>query len=273
MIIGISGKIGSGKDTTLNIIKFLLIRDFMKIDKNLNTFKAFLEYSQMPNSYENRKNTINRISGINIVPHLETVRFADTLKDWVCQLLGCTREQLEDREFKEKELGEEWELFRVRGSLGHFDKLYANREDAWKRYNEFSEGNADFYHIKLTPRLLLQLLGTDCGRDIIHPNIWVNALLSKYKDTNYPNWIIPDVRFPNELKALQAKDAFLIRLNVPYKNIENEPESETALDNVDIHEFNLIINNYGTLEDLFNSIKANFSEIRYHIMTNANLDL
>ena len=34
--------------------------------------------------------------------------------------------------------------------------------------------------VKLTPRKLLQLLGTDCGRDIIHPNIWVNALFADY---------------------------------------------------------------------------------------------
>ena len=34
--------------------------------------------------------------------------------------------------------------------------------------------------IKLTPRLILQLLGTDCGRDIIHPNIWVNSTMMAY---------------------------------------------------------------------------------------------
>ena len=29
-------------------------------------------------------------------------------------------------------------------------------------------------------RELLQILGTDCGRNIIHPNCWVNALFSNY---------------------------------------------------------------------------------------------
>ena len=34
----------------------------------------------------------------------EIVRFADKVKDIVCLLLNCTREQLEAREFKEKAL-------------------------------------------------------------------------------------------------------------------------------------------------------------------------
>ena len=40
--------------------------------------------------------------------HWEVKSFADKLKYITCSLIGCTREQLEDREFKEKELEEEW---------------------------------------------------------------------------------------------------------------------------------------------------------------------
>ena len=36
------------------------------------------------------------------------VKFADKLKDIVCLLIGCERKKLENREFKEKELGEDW---------------------------------------------------------------------------------------------------------------------------------------------------------------------
>lgn len=36
----------------------------------------------------------------------------------------------------------------------------------------------------MTPRLFLQLLGTECGREIIHPNIWVNMLMKDYKTFN-----------------------------------------------------------------------------------------
>jgi hypothetical protein len=39
----------------------------------------------------------------------------------------------------------------------------------------------------------MQLIGTDCGRDIIHPNIWLNATMEKYvpgKSNWY--WLILD---------------------------------------------------------------------------------
>ena len=75
----------------------------------------------------------------------------------------------------------------------------------------------------MTYREFLQKLGTEAMRDGLHTNVWVNALFADYiphkkeggfqrsvKDTNgipydfeyeveYPNWIITDMRFPNEL--------------------------------------------------------------------------
>lgn len=93
-------------------------------------------------------------------------KFADKLKDIVCLLIGCTRDQLEDRDFKEKELGEDWWYYK--GETG----LYP--------YNTPYEANKKLPLIKLTPRKLLQLLGTECGRQIIHPNIWCLALFNNY---------------------------------------------------------------------------------------------
>jgi hypothetical protein len=43
----------------------------------------------------------------------------------------------------------------------------------------------------------MQLIGTDCGRDIIHPNIWLNATMEKYVPGK-SNWVLTDTRFPNE---------------------------------------------------------------------------
>ncbi len=88
-------------------------------------------------------------------------KFADKLKDIVCMLIGCTRAQLEDRGFKETPLGEEW------------DELYYP-------IDQWGVPIKDKAIRKMTPRLLLQLLGTECGRKIIHPNIWCNALFSNY---------------------------------------------------------------------------------------------
>jgi hypothetical protein len=175
-------------------------------------------------------------------------------------LLGCTREQLEDRDFKEKELGEEWWYFQ-----------YDDGERV-PFLGKHTRGTTNPV-IKLTPRLLLQLLGTEAGREIIHPNIWVNALFADYKPTGdnllegevrrvreedliYPKWIITDVRFPNEAKAIKDKGGIVIRVNRNNgtRAIDTNPHpSETALDDYD--GFDYVVENDGSIEDLVDKIR------------------
>ena len=191
-LIGISGKISSGKDLA---------------GKILNDLSGDI--------FENKK-------------------FADKLKDMVCLLIGCTREQLEDREFKEKELGEEW-------------RQYFNDD-----YDLVCEKESTFSSL-LTPRKLLQLLGTEAGRQVIHNNIWVNALFADYDtSSNYDsNWIITDVRFPNECQAIKDRGGIVIKINRDSDVVDNH-SSETALDNYD--GFDFVVDNNGSIDDLTNNL-------------------
>lgn len=73
----------------------------------------------------------------------------------------------------------------------------------------------------------------------------------------YPNWIITDVRFPNEVKAIKDKGGIVIR--VDRHNHPNEPypsthESEIALDNYNNFDYYLI--NNGTIEDLIQKVRS-----------------
>ena len=167
MIIGISGKIGSGKDTAGQILQ---------------------EYTGW-----------------------EIYKFADALKDCVCRIIGCTREQLEDREFKEISLGPVW-------------------------------GN-------LTPRTILQKMGTEGGREAIYDDVWVNATFAGL-DPDSDNMIITDMRFLNELEAVKSRGGLTIRINRGEGNTGDHP-SETALDDAN---FDYVIDNNGTIEDLTISI-------------------
>ena len=164
MIIAISGKINSGKDTVGQIIQYLTNKS------NAYPFDLKSDYS-----YKSE---------------WQIKKFADKLKDIVCLLIGCTREQLENREFKEKELGEEW--WKIKSTMIHNDK-FKTKDVIFYDYKYLSFLNNTITNldktqfismnievIKTTPRLLLQLLGTKCGRNIIHPNIWVNSLMREY---------------------------------------------------------------------------------------------
>ena len=92
MIIGISGKNGSGKDTVGKIIQYLTSK---YLDTNLYELQEddALLYGTYKDWLENKEFSI-------YVSPWQIVKFADKLKDVVCIILGCTREQLEDEEFK-----------------------------------------------------------------------------------------------------------------------------------------------------------------------------
>lgn len=223
-LIGLAGRSGSGKDLIGQVIQYLVRCKEEKVEYNEDNFKFFL----LNNSFK-------------IYSVWSVKKYADKLKDILCILLGCTRLQLEDRNFKESELGSEWWCW-VENISGKIVKPYNGDEIN------------DFTLVKMTPRKLLQVLGTECGRKIIHPNIWVNALFADYKPYSkgkgmelenvnilemyrhtscanckksysgykrqhfclecindddfktFPQWIITDVRFPqNEGKAVSDR--------------------------------------------------------------------
>ena len=53
-----------------------------------------------------------------------------------------------------------------------------------------------------SPRYLMQTLGTEWGRELIHPDLWLRLVERKIdfllSENDFPGVIIPDVRFDNE---------------------------------------------------------------------------
>lgn len=89
-------------------------------------------------------------------------------------------------------------------------------------------------------RQLLQALGTEAGRKVLGENVWVEAALRDLPDGNY---VVTDVRFPNEAEAVHE----LWRVVRPGYGPINDHPSETALDNF---VFDRIIRNDSTLTAL-----------------------
>lgn len=63
-------------------------------------------------------------------------------------------------------------------------------------------------------RQMLQKIGTDCIRYNLHQDTWVMALLRDY-DLEKSVWIITDVRFDNEIWALEGLNAYLFEVDRP----------------------------------------------------------
>lgn len=105
---------------------------------------------------------------------------------------------------------------------------------------------------EVTPRLLLQLGGTEAGRKIFGQHLWVEALFRYVKNSDHNKWVIPDVRFPNEAQAILDNSGVLIKVIRPGAKASGGVTlhaSEVALD--DWKDWTYEINNEGTIEYLF----------------------
>lgn len=219
MIISLSGRIGSGKDTVGSIIQYLTAKD---------TGQFCLGRIQSGKSIEGHHNST-----------FEIKKYAGKLKQTASLLTGIPVEKFEDQEFKKTDLPNEW---------CYIENGYAAKN--------------------MTVRDFLQKLGTEAMRDGLHPNVWVNALFADYKanvkewdefgnDTvvEYPNWIITDTRFPNEIAAIELREGITIRVvrhQFETANFKPLHASETALDDA---KFNYEIINDGTIEELIEKVK------------------
>lgn len=113
-------------------------------------------------------------------------------------------------------------------------------------YSEIAKPEGGYY----TNRELLQRFGTEVGRSI-SPTLWVDALFTSYSEDDH--WIIPDVRFPSEAKAIKDRGGIIIRVDRETLSHDNHP-SETALD--DYEGFDYRIDNNNDIEHLIDKVKG-----------------
>jgi hypothetical protein len=195
MIIGISGLIGSGKDTAADY---------------LVNFHGFRRDS-----------------------------FASTLKDAVAAIFGWDRTLLEGRTASARAWREQ------------IDPWWAARLNI----------------PDLTPRLILQLWGTEVCREGFHNDIWIASLENKLRQTN-DNIVISDCRFANEIAAIRNAGGRVIRIvRGPepewFSTARLYPEKMQHLwPNIHASEyswagtqFDAIIENNSSIEDLYKELK------------------
>lgn len=115
----------------------------------------------------------------------------------------------------------------------------------------------------MTPRQMLQLIGTDALRKVVHDDFWVIPMKRKLKEhiRNDRHVVISDVRFLNEISIIRSLGGFVVKVDREYPDkISNEKHSsELELEDYDAWDFT--INNNGTLEELYQNTDAIYNEI------------
>ena len=122
----------------------------------------------------------------------------------------------------------------------------------------------------LTPRVVLQVLGTDWGR-ALEKNIWVDHLLNNTETLlqggcsysrsegvvpapNYPGYgavVVTDVRFRNEILAIKSAGGVVIKVHRDRGSLDSDTHvSETEQHGVPANFFDAVFHNTGTLDCL-----------------------
>ena len=65
---------------------------------------------------------------------------------------------------------------------------------------------------EITPRLVLQKFGTECMREGFFDGIWVSLVKQQVTKNPGKSWVVPDVRFPNEVKMIKEVGGWIWRV-------------------------------------------------------------
>jgi hypothetical protein len=107
-----------------------------------------------------------------------------------------------------------------------------------------------------SPRQVMQLLGTEFGRNLVGEEFWSRIWLHT---TEGRHVVADDCRFPNEVRAIQRRDGVTLRVMRPghVATEHSSHASETALDGF-VADF--VVLNDSTRSDLIDRVEAVIQE-------------
>lgn len=239
-IIGIAGRKQSGKNTVANYINgnILLSREMVKdfyIDEN---GKLIVQTSDNDGNVGFGEFDVTRkdsdfveYAHKELWPYIKVYHFADALKEMSINLFGLNTNHVYGGD---KEKNEQTHLL-------------------WENMPECPSGSSG----NMTVREFLQHFGTNLVRRI-HNNAWVNLTMNKINYEQSEIAIIPDVRFPNEVKAIKDNGGVVIRLTRDLHHSAHDSEIALDKENFDWDMFDLILDNDDlSIEQLCELLKHN----------------
>lgn len=229
-LIAIGGVKGSGKNLVADMLQWCLtVPKFMRTYWWYSKFRKHLKSSW------------------------KKIAFADPLKRVLSIITGIPFNKFNNRKFKEDYCiditnmhVDKSESFNSQNRFVddlEFNIVIKNQDI---KYNESND-----YPSVFTIRQLMQYCGTEFAQKCFGKNVWINATLK-----NIPQKaIITDLRFIAEYQAIKNLNGLTIYINRPnfeFGQHASERELKILLDK---NKFDIIIENNGTMSDLFNKIK------------------
>lgn len=113
---------------------------------------------------------------------------------------------------------------------------------------------------RVDARHLLRTLGTEWGRNCVHPDVWLRCWSARYLkliSRGQDNFVVDDMRFPNEAAHIDKYGGQLWCVTRPGTERDTVHASEGGLDELDndpFLSFTQVINNDGDLSKLRQTI-------------------
>jgi hypothetical protein len=234
-ILGISGKKQSGKNTLANhiigksLLEQELIKDFYLTDTGglavLTTDKTgvedygLLDVTRMDHGFISYAEE-------EIWPFVKLYSFAGGLKQLCMNFFGLTQVQV----------------------YGTDKQKNSPTKIKWEDTPTWKNSSLNLNRGYMTARELMQYFGTDIMRKM-HEPVHVESTISKIMSEQTELAIIPDVRFPNEVEAIQNAGGQVIRLTRNRHKDSHSSECGLDAENFDWKGFDLVIENKGPLRD------------------------
>lgn len=264
-LVGISGKKYSGKSTTANILHGIVMKENNLIkDFSINSAGKLIVLTTNAEGQEGwgefditrKDQDFVQYAEYNLWPYVKVYGFAGQLKRIGVELFNipyecCYGTEEQKNQIQEHLLWENMPKFEntplARKILQPPDSLMSW---AWK------EG-------PMTAREFLQFFGTDICRQIYEP-VWFSSCLKKIQREQPLLAIIEDVRFDNEVEAIEEAGGKVVRLS--REVFEDGHSSEVALDNYTFTDY--IANKDGNIEDLVVKVKQFYTYLKEPYVSN-----
>lgn len=133
-------------------------------------------------------------------------------------------------------------IYRMLNSLPYLEHLRSQMDDKEK------ESDNGFYGI--SPRRMLQTLGTEWGRNQINQNLWIwlmeDKINRKIDVLRHGAFVISDLRFTNEAEWVRKQGGLVVRI---HRNHELGVSRHVSEDGFPLRAQDVRISNDGTIED------------------------
>lgn len=227
-IISVQGNKWSGKDTVAKMLQYLL-----STPKILRKYDLYCRLKWFKKDYK-------------------IVRYADKMKEMLAILLNTNVQNFEDREFKEQYYVDfnTLQLIHVdESNINTFkDKILSDTRFT-KEIKRVNPNLTKNYFLSI--RQILQYFGTEIMRFYFGDRLWILSTLNNRGS----NIIISDQRFIIENITTYNLGAVIIHITRPGCE-KSSHSSETELDKLyQDKAYSYLIENNGTLRDLFNNCK------------------